>query len=125
MTDQDLLKGATALLATVCIVILSLPAFGVLLSSFRHLSGYGAVGGHYEDEDGAATEESIKAYSDLRPRIAVWLSLVIGLGTSISARVLALRSRRLLLPRDDPWAAVVAWSGVVSWASTHSTFGKQ
>jgi hypothetical protein len=118
MTEQDLLKGATAVLATVYIVVLSLPAIKAFLRKIRFPGGYGPVDSHYEDEDGVATEESIKAYSDFRPWIAVWLSLLVGLGASISSRVLALRRRPPVKAQDDAWTIIVTWSGVVSWVST-------
>lgn len=117
MTDQDLLKGVTAVAATLCILLLSLPGLKAFLSRYWILRGYNAVDGHYEDEDGVATEESIKAYSDLRPRIAVWLSLIIGLGASISSRVLALRRVPPVKAEDNVWTFIVAWSGPVAWVT--------
>ncbi|OIW35256.1 hypothetical protein CONLIGDRAFT_47777 [Coniochaeta ligniaria NRRL 30616] len=116
MAEQDLLKGVTAALATTCILLLSLPALKAFVSKARLPRGYGPVEGHYEDEDGVATEESIKAYSDLRPRIAVWLSLLVGLGASISSRVLALRRIPPAEAQGGVWTFIVARSGVVSWS---------
>lgn len=105
------------MLATLCILLLSLPGLTALLSKPWLRRGYGAVDGHYEDVDGVATDESIKAYSDLRPRIAVWLSLIVGLGASISSRVLALRRTPPVEAEDDAWTIIVAWSVPLAWVS--------
>jgi len=97
--------------ATACILFLSLPALKALLSRNGTLKGYVPVDSRYEDEDGEATEESIKAYSDLTPRIAVYSGVLLGIGTSVSSRVLAERTSLSL------WTSIVAWSGVISWVS--------
>ncbi len=67
----------------------------------------------FESRDGAATEESEKRFSDRTPRAAVWLCLVLGLGTSIAAAVLqTLRnasSSSLPLDLFNVWADVPVW----------------
>ena len=109
MADQHLLKGATAVIATACILLLSLPALKALVGRIGIRRGYKPVDTRYTDEDGEATEESTKVFSDLGPRLAVYLGVLHGLGTSVSSKVLAGRTS---LP---VWATIVAWSGVVSW----------
>lgn len=42
----------------------------------------------YEDQDGKATEQSMKDFSDAYPRVAAWASSILGLGTAIAATVL-------------------------------------
>ncbi|KAB5580545.1 hypothetical protein GE09DRAFT_1020010 [Coniochaeta sp. 2T2.1] len=116
MPNQDVLKGAAAVISTVGTAALAIPALKVLLAKTRVLRGYGLVDGHYEDEDGVATEKSIRSYSDVRPRVALGFSLFIGLGAVISARVLVLKRGSPIWEKENAWSIVVAWSGVVSWS---------
>ena len=120
MPDHDLLKGATAVISTVTNTALTIPALKLLVSKTPLWRGYSLVDGHYEDEDGVATEKSIKAYSDVRPRIALGLSLFVGLGAAISGRVLVLKRGSPIGEEEDAWSEVVAWSGVVSWVNIYS-----
>lgn len=118
MNDQDVLTGVAAVLVTLCTVLLSLPTLAVRLNRAKLLSGgYGLVDGRHEDEDGVSTEESVSAYSDLRPRIAAWLSVAVGLGASTCSRILAVESDPPPDSAHDLWTLVVAWCGVVSWVS--------
>ncbi|KAK3337379.1 hypothetical protein B0T19DRAFT_455213 [Cercophora scortea] len=60
---------------------------------------------YYQDEDGAATEESTKAFSDTRPRAAVALSSAIGLVVSVLLTTLLSENTDL----------ISLWSGPLSW----------
>jgi hypothetical protein len=119
MIEQEVLKGVTAVLGIVCVGGLTGPALKVALNRARLGRGHGFVDAHYADEDGAATEESIKAHSDFRPRVAVWLSLAVGLGAAISSRVLAWKDTRPADSINELLALAMAWSGVLSWVSPH------
>lgn len=77
------------------ILLLTGPGFVNFVKS-RTWSGEGYIQlaqdtSRYQDCDGVATEDSIRAYSDTRPRVAVWITTIVGLGSSVAARVLALR----------------------------------
>ena len=55
----------------------------------RKAQTYHEINGLYEDEDGAATEESQEKYSTIVPRILILTSSVVGLLVSIAASVLS------------------------------------
>jgi hypothetical protein len=48
----------------------------------------GTPGYLYEDDDGKATKESMKAYSDAYAGLGAWTSSAVGLGASIAATVI-------------------------------------
>lgn len=117
MLDPDhlhskLIGGAAALL----VALLTVPAIAHTWKTFRPPSqrGYAQLAGNnsYEDRDGIATEDSIRAYSDTRPRVAVWLGAVIGLAVSIAAQVLSLRDvedTTRSLAELDFWTEPACW----------------
>lgn len=113
MVDQDLLKGVVPIVATVLVALLSVPSLQVPLSKVKLRGSHVLVDEQYQDKDGIATEDSIKAFSDCRPRIAVWLSLTLGLAASIASRVLALEQH------VQSWhyelSLSLSWHGLLSW----------
>ncbi|KAL2269930.1 hypothetical protein VTJ83DRAFT_2114 [Remersonia thermophila] len=66
----------------------------------------------YEDRDGIATEDSLRAYSDTRPRVALWVAAVVGFGSSVASRVLIPRSDGLggVFPEVSAWAEPACWA---------------
>ncbi len=118
MVERYLLNGIVGIVVIALTGLLALPGLRYVLSKTRIFSSYAPVAELYEDEDGTSTEESVKAYSDTRPRIAAWLIIILGLGTAIADRVLTL----LLHDASDPAglsavSAVSVWSDLVSWVS--------
>lgn len=95
MLDPDLLDRAVSLTALAVVVLLTIPSLVyVCRTSARFGRGYVQLSGDediYHDRDGIATEDSIRAFSDTRPKIAIWLGAAIGLGASVATRVMVLR----------------------------------
>ncbi|EAQ92517.1 hypothetical protein CHGG_00752 [Chaetomium globosum CBS 148.51] len=95
MLDPDLLDRAVSLTAVAVVVLLTIPSLVyVCRTSARFGRGYVQLSGDediYHDRDGIATEDSIRAFSDTRPKIAIWLGAAIGLGASVATRVMVLR----------------------------------
>ncbi|KAK4180404.1 hypothetical protein QBC36DRAFT_320206 [Triangularia setosa] len=96
--------------AAVLVAFLSAPA---LTRAWRERSilggsGYAPINSSsddYEDLDGVATEESIRAFSDTRPRIAVALAIFTGIGALVADNV-------LLPPVLSDW---IFWAEVACW----------
>jgi len=93
--DHDLLQGIVGLAACCLTLFFSLPAVRALVPRRRLLPRSATTytpldvsDGLYEDRDGIATADSIKAYSVIRPQIAVGLFAAAGLGASVASRVL-------------------------------------
>ena len=116
MPDPDLLPRWLVGLATaVVVVLLTVPALAhaCRITRLRLGGGYVQLGedDNYEDRDGIATEASIRALSDTRPRVALCLSTALGLGSSIAARVLALNGAEhtRVLSELAAWAEPACW----------------
>ncbi|KAK4197758.1 hypothetical protein QBC40DRAFT_267351 [Triangularia verruculosa] len=60
----------------------------------------------YEDADGVATQDSIRAFSDTRPRIAVGLAIFTGVGALVASNILIPPALSDLVF----WAEVACWS---------------
>lgn len=116
MVDQELLKGIIGIAGTALVASLSLPALKQGIGKLGLQRGYALVEDLYSDEDGSATEDSIKRYTDLRPRIGLWLSLSVGLAASIASKVLSAK-------HGYPWAdphyrdlsVVCSWLDLATW----------
>ncbi|KAK3945274.1 hypothetical protein QBC46DRAFT_277732 [Diplogelasinospora grovesii] len=126
MLEQDVLDEIFGLAAILVVGLLTAPAIGRTLRecSVIRRGGYSPVNtnsedgpGLYEDEDGEANEESIKAYSDMRPRIALWLSVLVGLGATVATRVLTFSHNESLKGgnRSTLLSDVVSWADLASW----------
>lgn len=115
MPDSELLQRLVGLITAVVIALLTVPAFYHAHKTTTRLGrGYVRLGGDeggYEDRDGIATEDSIRAFSDTRPRVAVWLGVLIGLGASVAARVVNLKGN----PYTDVSAELFAWTEPACW----------
>jgi hypothetical protein len=112
--EPDLLHHIIGLLAAAIVALLSGPGLVyVWKTSTRSRGGYIQLGGDsdYEDRDGIATEDSIRAFSDTRARVAVWLGTVTGLGASIAARILVLKDAG----HGDVLSEVSAWTEPACW----------
>ncbi|KAK4250854.1 hypothetical protein C7999DRAFT_11392 [Corynascus novoguineensis] len=120
MADSELLQRLVGLIAAVVIALLTVPAFYRAHKTTTRLGrGYVQLGGDeggYEDRDGIATEDSIRAFSDARPRVTVWLGTLIGLGASVAARVVSLKGN----PYTDVSAELFAWTEPACWTDTTS-----
>lgn len=118
MVDQEILKGVIGIVAAALVTPLSIPALKQAASKLGHRGGYAEVEDLYSDKDGSATEDSTRRYTDLRPRIALWLSLSVGLATAIAAKVLLAKNG---YPWADPhyrdFAVACAWLDLASWVS--------
>ncbi|KAL1880523.1 hypothetical protein VTK73DRAFT_5723 [Phialemonium thermophilum] len=88
MASTDILERAAALIATALVTLLSLPAFKHLPKQCKPRRGYIRLEETYRDVDGTATEESTRAYSDLWPRVALYLSIIVGICSSVASKVL-------------------------------------
>jgi len=65
----------------------------------------------YQDADGTATEESMKAYSDLAPRSLTVLGVLVGLAASAASAVLKTVDVEIV----DASAIAVPWTFVAEW----------
>jgi hypothetical protein len=115
MSDPDLFHRILGLAGAVVVALLTLPALIHVSKTSTVLGrGYVQLGGDedvYEDRDGIATEDSIRAFSDTRPRVAAWLGAVLGLGASIAARVLVLKGAE----HTDVLFELTAWAEPACW----------
>ncbi|KAK4044567.1 hypothetical protein C8A01DRAFT_12107 [Parachaetomium inaequale] len=115
MPDPDLSHRILGLSLAAVVALLTLPSLiHACKTSTRLGRGYVQLGGDedvYEDRDGIATEDSIRAFSDTRPRVAAWLGAVIGLGASIAARIVVLKGDKHteVLPELTAWAEPACW----------------
>ncbi|KAK4101741.1 P-loop containing nucleoside triphosphate hydrolase protein [Parathielavia hyrcaniae] len=116
MPDPELVNRLVGLAAVVTVALLTVPALLHVWKSSGHFQGgYIQLGGDedtYEDRDGIATEDSIRAYTDTRPRVAVWLCTIVGLGASIVARIVLIKGAQDIILLDE----LVAWTEPACWA---------
>lgn len=71
----------------------------------------------FESADGKATEESVAAFSDRQPRLGAYLSLFLGLATSITAAILLTLHTAPPASSDRPWLVTFDnWADVPAWA---------
>lgn len=119
--DHDIFHRVIGLLAAAIVALLSVPGLvHVWKASTRSRGGYVQLGGHqdnYEDRDGIATEESIRAFSDTRARVAVCLGTATGLGASIAARIVVLKDAG----HSDVLSEVSAWTEPACWVRLASS----
>lgn len=91
--------------------ILSIPAFRQYIVRFQQRKDqYEHVSGHYEDEDGAATEESQDAHKDFIPRLILILVAAVATFDALAAAF-------LLTTRPDRPLTVEQWLQFSIWAS--------
>ncbi|KAL2171894.1 hypothetical protein VTG60DRAFT_1281 [Thermothelomyces hinnuleus] len=116
MPDPDFLRRLVGLVAVAAVVLLTVPAIiYTYKTSTRIGRGYARVGGgddSYEDCDGIATEDSIRAFSDTRPRVTVWLGALIGLGVSVATRIVRPKANE----HTEILAELFAWAEPACWA---------
>lgn len=120
---SDLMRRLIGLAAVVVVALFTVPALAVACRTRRSGGGYVQLGeseaggepdeDRYEDRDGIATQDSIRAFTDTRPRVALWLGTLVGLGSSIAARVVALKGTDALPVLSE----VVAWTETACWVS--------
>ncbi len=108
------------------VLLLSLPSFRQVSTKVRFARrqrGANGDGSHevvpdlFESVDGKATEESVAAFSDRKPRVSAAISLCLGLAASITAAILAtLAASPLPAPAYLPWVLVFdRWADVPAW----------
>jgi hypothetical protein len=126
MLDPDLVHWLIGLTTAGVVALLTALALGYAWGITRLPLGGGYVqlagdDDNYEDRDGIATEHSIRAFSDTRPRVAVWLAALLGLGSSVAAGVLVLKDaaheHAPVLSELAAWAEPACW---VRRDGTHS-----
>jgi hypothetical protein len=114
--SQEQLANWVGIVALSVTTLLSLPTIQRrLVPRTIRLPSNEAVGdgGLYEDQDGIATAESVQAYSDLRSRIAVYVTACLGLGASVACRVLERTASNISIVH-----AISKWSDLACWVST-------
>lgn len=111
MLDPDVWHKVVGVAAAVVVALLTLPALiRVWRTSEVCGGGYTQLGrDSYEDRDGIATEESIRAFSDTRPRVAVWLGAALGLGASVATRVIVWEYAKDVFSDWSSWAEPACW----------------
>jgi hypothetical protein len=103
----------------VLVVFLSTPALQQFTFRFkRRKDQYEQITSQYEDADGTATEESLKAYTDFIPRLL--LILVSAIATSV-----ALASAILITTRPDSPLTIEHWLQFTSWVRHSGKNGHQ
>ncbi|CAK7220016.1 hypothetical protein SCUCBS95973_004013 [Sporothrix curviconia] len=108
------------------VLLLSLPTFRHVWTKAQFArrnrgaqgdGAYEAVPQLFESADGKATEESVAAFSDRQPRLGAYLSLILGLATSIAAAILLTLRVSPPTPSDRPWlTGFDNWADVPAWA---------
>ncbi|KAK4128244.1 P-loop containing nucleoside triphosphate hydrolase protein [Parathielavia appendiculata] len=115
MPDFDFLNQLVGLTAVATVALLTVPTLVHSWKTSRHFRGgyiqFGGDEGTYEDRDGIATEDSIRAYTDTRPRVTAWLCTIIGLGASIAARISLLKGAHDTNVINE----LVAWTEPACW----------
>lgn len=105
----------SGLAATTVVALLTSPAFvRAWKTHVRPRGGYIQLGRDevgYQDPDGVATEDSIRAFTDTRARIAFWLGAATGLAASIAVKVVGLKS----LDYTDTLTSLDAWAEPACW----------
>ncbi|KAK4461356.1 hypothetical protein QBC42DRAFT_227415 [Cladorrhinum samala] len=92
--------------AAALIALLTIPAIGHLWNFRKGYSPINNDGFSYQDRDGIAKEDSIKAFSDTRPRVVVGLAVAAGTAALVASRL------PVLGVAYDP----VAWAELAFWA---------
>ncbi len=123
MPDSDLMHWLIGLAAALVVALLTALALGYAYSITRlrlGSGGYVQLGdNNYEDRDGIANEDSIRAFSDTRPRVVIWLAGLLGLGSSIAAKVLVLKGAGPGGHTHFPVLSELAdWAEPACWVST-------
>lgn len=117
--SKQLLDGVVGIATISLVSLFSIPGLKHGLAQTRLLAGYEPVAELYEDKDGYSTAESVKKYSIRRPRIAVWLVSLLGLGTAITLKVLTLTSEARPPATEAPFlSAIPPWSDLISWVGS-------
>lgn len=116
MADSGLLDTIVAALGIAIIAFLAGP--GVLnVFSKSAMSGASAPedpGKFYEDQDGEATEKSVRDYSDIIPRIAVWVSATAGFGAAIALGVVC-GNAGFSAAKPHGLSVFNAWADTIAW----------
>lgn len=103
--SSSLAAAAASLLLT---AILTTPALIGVLSHFRESKSKQEI---YEDEDGAASEESMAAYTATYPKIFLSIFAVLGFATAISLAVLSTLDVTLDHMFLENWLTAGQWVG--------------
>ena len=111
-TDADMLESVEAyrlvgFAAAALIALLTIPAIGHLWNFRKGYSPINNDGFSYQDRDGIAKEDSIKAFSDTRPRVVVGLAVAAGTAALVASRL------PVLGVAYDP----VAWAELAFWVT--------
>ena len=101
--SNSLAAAAASLLLT---ALFTTPALIGVLSHFREPKSKPAI---YEDEDGAASEESMAAYTVTYPKILLSIFAVLGFASAISLAVLGTLDRSLDHLFLENWFTAGQW----------------
>jgi hypothetical protein len=115
MTDLEPQTGALLIgsFGLALVAVSTSPAIFATVSRFirrRKVSEYSPISGHdlYEDEDGKATEESTKAFSDKFPKISITILTIVGFFVALALAVITtLRGPGVYLVEN--WLQVAVW----------------
>lgn len=92
------------------VAVLSVPAFGHCVTRLRSKTKQynSLLPDRYEDEDGAATDESQEAYSDLFPRLLLILISVVASAVALATAILTTTRSHLPLSLEQ-WLQFSTW----------------
>ncbi|KAK4188360.1 hypothetical protein QBC35DRAFT_382688 [Podospora australis] len=108
MLDPDLLHKLTGVGAAAMVALLTTPSLSHAWKSKTLFGryGYAAINKNsYEDADGVATEDSIREFSDTRPRVCTAVAVVVGTGVHVATKV-------LFTPHVSDWES---WTELACW----------
>lgn len=109
MTDSTNVSLALAIVCLILVTLLTLPSlWQCILRLQKSKDQYESLSGHYEDEDGIATDESESAYSDFIQRLIILLVSAVGSLDALALAVLTTRQPefRLLI---EQWLQFATW----------------
>jgi hypothetical protein len=106
MLESNSMSLASAAAGLVLTALLTIPALIGVLSHFREPKRKPAI---YEDEDGAASEESMAAYTAKVPKILLSIFTIVGFATAVSVAVLGTLDRTLDPMFLENWLTAGQW----------------
>lgn len=115
MDDREVQWIGLSILCTGCIFLITLPTAWRLRWALSRVKATGQIflPDVYRDQDGAATEESLAAFSDRIPKIAIYVSTILGFSAACASAVLSTASQTPIFSKGT--LTVVSWLNVGAW----------
>lgn len=113
MLENDSRSLASGGAGSIVVLLLSIPS---LYATASHLLGRRKIpskSGTYEDKDGVATEESVKAYSAKIPKTLLTIFTTAGFLISIASAVLGTL-------KNNDGMLIENWLNTAQWVSKHT-----